>query len=829
MIRYFVVAALFMLFFAIYSASTYAETTLEDIEIELGVEVGNEFIDFDDADTTIEKGRFMTYQIAVHNNGTNTHENLIVLMDTPDYMVYVPETTYVQEISSPEAFQVLDIDGVSGLEIGYEVESLSGGSSVYFLVQYQISVPETVPDDPLYTVAWASVFGQYSAIPITSEVIENTISGEAMPTIQVETLAYPEVGESVNSGFYITYSYTLHNVGGVTASDVTFTTFLPDHTYCESGCGLFNIGEIEPNFKVYITMIVLVESNLEGVSEITNIGFDCGGSNFAATQNRESIIHPIDLDAVEDEGEFIVDIIQIPDIILNSSDGSSARYDQADVTETVYTLTYDGRHRNPTYPSLSSSAQSVTSRPCGNFYHGNEFGAYFYAYNSSGGGCEDINMCPISSSPIVFNIDTVLPEAAPRLEFTTNIPTYSHGSSTSAINSYMNLGSMFTIPDFLTQSRAVENGALGFVSSTVSASVAEDRWQYVYADYDVYLCTRCYSCGLGCTYCVNYDRPVYEWKKMSSGTVNLADTDETDITVYTSTAWLKTEGGHIGTNDNFTNNADTIANYVDIGGNPVIIPSHLTPSDIYTPPGETNSEYMIFGNNGTGTFQSESGDDWKVTGTEFPFVQRGEAYDRENNSRDYYDDLLTREMYGEVIVDGLPSVLTGVVDLGDDIIWSNTGDIIIGQAGINDTVAFYGGQARIYTTGDVYINANIFYYINQAASYNEITSVRIDARNIYVSGEVTDLEVMLLARESFHSGQSKNQLRILGDVIAGQSYWEREPLLEFDPIEFNKPSEHIIEDMRKYVVPPPGDTELPDDYTIWRQVNPSTGEVLDGY
>ena len=39
----------------------------------------------------------------------------------------------------------------------------------------------------------------------------------------------------------------------------------------------------------------------------------------------------------------------------------------------------------------------------------------------------------------------------------------------------------------------------------------------------------------------------------------------------------------------------------------------------------------------------------------------------------------------------------------------------------------------------------------------------------------------------------------------------------------------MIEDMRKYVLPPPGDTEIPDDHNVWRQVNASTGEVLDEY
>jgi hypothetical protein len=419
-----------------------------------------------------------------------------------------------------------------------------------------------------------------------------------------------------------------------------------------------------------------------------------------------------------------------------------------------------------------------------------------------------------------------LPAGAPKMVFTQNITTYSHGQSTDQINNYMKSGGTFVNPTMLTESRAVENGSMGIVSSNVSLTASEDLWTYAYSGQTQYFCTYYYSCGRHSTCSQRYYRPIYTWQR-SVYPVTENATDTTNITVYTSTAWLKTQGGHIGTNSEFTNGGNTVANYVNLG-----IPSFtnfLTPSSNYTPPGATNAEYMIFGKNGTGSFESESGASWKVTGTEFPFLQRGEAYDRATNPRDYEDDMFKREKSGEVQQSKLPSIINGTFDLKDDIIWKNSGSITFGRAGVDDTVTLTGGQARIYTDGDVYINANIALGTSSATSYENITSVRIDARNIYVSGEVTDIELQLLARGEFHSGKSKKQLRVLGDVIAGQSFWEREPLEEQSPTEFNKPSEYIIEDMRKYVAPAPGDTQIPDDYTIWRQVNPSTGEVVEGW
>jgi hypothetical protein len=827
--------ALFLL-----SYKACADTPFTDISIELGVEIGNEEIDFKDAGATVEKGRFIAYRIFVKNNGTGTHENLTLLFDTPDYMTYVPATAYKQSGTSAEATPIFDVNGISALETGYEIESLGAGESVYFTIQFQVTVPATVKDDQLYTAAWANIWGEYSSMPRMSGIVENTISGEAKPAIQVKLEANPPVGEKVNSGFQIAYNYTLHNVGGISAAGVTFTTYLPEFTTCLGGCGVISIGNIAPNEEIIVTMLVMVNNNLAGVTEITNIGYDMGGANIEAAENRDTVIHPIDLLA-NAEGDFIIGILQVPNIVLNSAD-SNPRADLADLTETQYTMYYKGKQKPYTWPILSTfESTTIENEDCGTYTYPQAWGAYTYAYNSYGGGCDNIFGCPPSSSPIVFNVATILPDNAPDLDFTINTPAYSFGTP-EEVNSFMKNGGIIQIPGIFTQSRAIGNGAFGVVSSEITATVPEDYYQYVRVGEELWCYGDCE--GEDCEPPPIY-RPVYQWIETTPSSILLKDSDNTFIDVYTSTAWLKTEGGHIGTNDSLTNGEQTPANYVDLlydSENPYarineqVKIGHLTPSSLYTPPGEVNAEYMIFGNGGTGEMKTSCGkedggacDDWLVTGTEFPFLQKGEDYDRETNPRDYYGDMLDREKYGEVRKNELPSALTGTVDLGDNIIWSNTGDIVIGEEGADDTVVFAGGQSRIYTEGDVYINANILYSVLQAYKYNDITSVRIDARNIYVAGEVTDLEVMLLARENFYSGVSNNQLRILGDVIAGKTNWERAPLLEYSPTEFNKPSEYIIEDMRKYVVPAPGDTEIPDDYTIWRQVNPSTGEVLDGY
>ena len=836
-----------------------ADTPYKDIDIKMGVEIGDESLDFDDADKTIEKGRFVKYQIRVINSGSSSHNNLLLLMSTPDYMEYVKDSAVLQSEDSSYFLNLPDIGDHSPIEVGYNIETLIAGKEIIIELQFQVVVPEEIKDESLYTFTFASVSDEHSAIPILSQVIETIISGEAKPIIQVAVEVLPGPEGQVSPGMQITYSYNLHNVGGVATSGMTITTYLPDNTTCIEGCGTFELDPLDSNEeRLSHEMVVVVDSDLSGVTEIVNIGYDLSGENFEKIEFRDAIVSPTTEGSVDEQvlGEFMLIINQVPNVVLNSADGINPRADGADLTETQYSLLYGGRGQQYTYPILSTTDKSRTPKPCGTYVHPNQFGAYFYAYNSNGSqDSESVSGIGLISTPIEFNVNTVLPETSPKLEFTVNTPMYPFGS-TSEINKYMKEGIQIDIPSIFTESRAVENGAMGIVNSEVIANVSEDLWQYVDSNKDEWLCEESYSCGEDTCYRQHY-RPIYTWKRGSTSNIELKDDDTTHVSVYTSTAWLKTQGGHIGTNGSFTNedgdfNSVDLISYQDINNeedryawlNEYVRTNHLTPSSDYTPPGEFNAEYMIFGNNGTGDMKTSCGQNgesdceaWHVTDfTPFrnenegaSFVQKGEVYDRINNPRNYEEDLLIREKFGKVRTGELSNFLTGAVELGDDIVWNNTGDIYIGSDEDDDVVTFNGGQSRIYTTGDVYIKADIKYQTSISSNYNDITSVRIDARNIYVDGEVEDLEVMLLAREGFYSGVSKKQLRILGDVIAKNTFWQREPLLEFDVEEINKPSEYIIEDMRKYIVPAPGDTELPDNYTIWRQVNPATGEVLDSY
>lgn len=843
----------FVLFVLIITtAITIANSPRGDIELKLGIEIGNENRDFEDKDETVEKGRFLEFQIKLNNNSSNSYKRQTLLMDAPDYMKYVPGTTKIKNGDNETSLEDFS-GGISQLEVGYDFERIEENSETIFLIQYQVDID--LPADEAYSSSIAKLVGRFSAIPINSNLIKTRIFGEAKSTPNATITSNPPAGDPVDSGFIISYEYVIKNVGGIKAENVQITINPPANTTCKNDtCGIIDIGSLEPNQEYTHIMQVEVNAGLDGVTKIVNTGYELYLNNQPGVTVQSEVTHPVDPNATSSDGDFSVIITQEPNIILNSSNGNP-RADGADLTESKYILSYKGAGDSPVYPQLAGNDNShETSCTCTTRTHPNAPNAYFYAYNSSGGEySRDFNGIGLIAAPINFNVITTLPEHAPKLEFIINTPLYSYGSTTEVNNYMKGQTQSIEIPDDpkFTQSRAVENGINGIIKTNIEASVSRDKWVYSYLAKEKD--GTCSCSGEDCTPPPNWCH-IYTWQKVSSTDITLSATDETTIDVYGSTAWLKTEKGHIGTNHRMTNK-----DVDEMEANLVIIPGHekrhLTPSANYTPivgddlnEIQPNAEYMIFAKNGAGDMKTSCGkdglaencNDWKITGfDEFIYSEdgpdHGDVYNREINPRSYKEDLLEKEIYGEVKKDVLQSTLTGNVFLEDDIIYYNKGDITIGSLMSNEAVTFNGGQARIYTDGDVYIKSDIKYGTSNSSNYNQITSLRIDARNIYIDGGVEDIEAMLQARNEFHSGISKNQLRILGDVIAKNTFWERQPVLETEEFglsedyEINRPSEHIIEDMRKYVIPVPGDTQIKDDYNVWKQVNPSTGETIDGF
>lgn len=270
-----------------------------------------------------------------------------------------------------------------------------------------------------------------------------------------------------------------------------------------------------------------------------------------------------------------------------------------------------------------------------------------------------------------------------------------------------------------------------------------------------------------------------------------------------------------------------------------------------------------------------------LTDQRYGFGQRGKEYQIERNAsgevnlpRNYDDDLLEREIFGRVrnwvdICDALSisecntalSEFGGVTKLGNDFIINqslklNRGEIYYIPTGydvvfgprvvqaLSKDILITGGSARLHIEDTAYINTNVLYGNNEAKSYLDIPNLRIEAERIIVQGDLLEsnlskktpykavefIESQLKAKH-FFSGYSHTPLKILGDVIVDNVELQRLPSVYFDPQNFDKnpPSELIIEDYRKYVVPVPGDTIIRDSFNEWEQVNPQSGESVEPF
>ena len=143
-IKIFLIVFSLILFVAI----AIANSPRGDVKLALGIEIGDEDRDFLDTDKTVEKGRFVEFQINLKNNSSNSYKGHTLLMDIPDYMKYVSGTTKLKDGDTDT--NLLDLpNGISVLEVGYDIENIKENTETFFTIQYQVDID--VPAEEAYS------------------------------------------------------------------------------------------------------------------------------------------------------------------------------------------------------------------------------------------------------------------------------------------------------------------------------------------------------------------------------------------------------------------------------------------------------------------------------------------------------------------------------------------------------------------------------------------------------------------------------------------------------------------------------------------------------
>jgi|CXWL01.1.fsa_nt_gi hypothetical protein len=763
-------------------------------------------------------------------------------------------TDFSDPISDPEPGKFPPKNGI-------DVGSISANQQRAIHFQYAPLNPEE-NEESCFTVDLPAT-GDSSVICVIQESEEPLeISLEASPPGKPD-------GEKIAAGEVISYTVRIGNYSrNTTIENISLQAPRPPGTCClgsDGNCsskgdfcpvvsGISDLGRGESLSVSYLVKIKI--DNDPPLKEVFNDGVVVNYGD-QQSQKTNSISHEID-DQTKPNGTFYHDITLSRHTVLNSAN-SQARVDQADVSVVQHEFGFSGTN-NSSAPLLQENnrPQAFVQYWCSNALSKNydaPWGSSLLVYNSQK-RTPVSTQYQISSDDLHFEISTDIPDATERPGFvmirkTTadqHFTDHTHSftfkvSGSDQVNHFMRDGQIFTYDQITTTDfRAVKDGIGGKVeaknhvkTATQPDTVPEDIWRYVPTGQQQLLGI----CAYNTTFAYRVYAPIYHWQIDPQAPIPLIASDKDTISVYTSTAWLETHLGNFG--------IDTIIRYSNPLQNPNFVPladrNILTAPKDYAPPGSYNAEQLIFLQDNSGDNLSskiKNGKKYLSDPLQLGFIPsaehqgsfqlaRGDAYDRLEQRRNFEKDLLTHQLYGKVI-----TVKGNTTYIGSQTFAADTITHIIGNLIIDDPSIFtiLGGKARLYVDGDVFIKSNIKYG-NNSGTLETIPSLRVHSKgNLFIDGNVTQVELMMLSEGEFHSGKSKKQLVILGDVIAGKVFLERQPLIydakvPEDEQAVNRPAEIIYEDYRKYILPPPGDQQLPDTGNIWREVNVDNGEEVD--
>jgi hypothetical protein len=475
------------------------------------------------------------------------------------------------------------------------------------------------------------------------------------------------------------------------------------------------------------------------------------------------------------------------------------------------------------YPNLSKEWEhSYGNVKCGPDSLPYKPNAYTYNVNSSNRYAqENLNL---SSNGIKFNLFTQLPSSKPKtiLHIWNLYPT--HSISSSEANTFYKDGGIKVLPTNATVHRALENGSDGIMWSTIKTTVSLDKWQYV--PYDKEKCQYEKECtndgGCDSDSLIRYrNYTLYRWENISSQNIVLEAEDTRKVDVVSTTAWIRTRGWHVHTNDTLTEDG-TDANIYDLWE--AGFESVKSAPKLYSPPGSYHADYIVSTNTTTSNLKSKK---WWYTIRYFDFNKtKGEVYARENAQRDYDHDVLVTKKHWEVKFEENDNLQN---PLREGNIEKNTFNYYNGDLTIynpSGTVNFTSWNGTIYAEGDMYIKSNMLYDA-QDVYVEDLPYISFRVKwDVYIDPGVTQTLGRWSIEWTLYTWKSNKRLKHLWVFYHNKVEYQR-TAPEDDP-EINAPSEDIILDEQIFITPPPDALELDDGrWAIHTNVNLYSKEVIE--
>ena len=757
-----------------------------------------------------------TYKTEICNNSNESITNTLVMLWSPDKTTLIDDTLTLN-------WNVIENTWTSLNQSVFDSEINLGTLAVWECshITYQVSINSDVSLWDDITLSNSYTYDGKTIAKSTNTTV-NPVSTQAYEAL-LTLIPNPDSWSSIKPWDYISYQAIVKNTGLMEIESGTISCprlYDDNQTQCRVwGCSTdFSFTDLYPWVEVALNYSVMTSSDLESndiIEEQCKLSYDTISETIESYSNE--VYHTIQSTEQEVDGWNFILIINSAYRLLNSPDGDP-RPDEYDRDYITYEYYYSGTDRDYIYPDLSDEWTYTDSRwSCSSITWSNVPNSITYNINSTSTSSQ--NNLSLSSNDLTFNINTSLPDSKPQtiLSLGTLYPT--HTIPGEELNEWYKNGGSRDLSKESTEHRAIENGSRWKVFSTIKWDVTREKWKYV--PYDTSTCSydcRCSDEEWWCETCYR-EYTKYRWEVVSTSQVFFENIDDINVTVWWSTAWIKSSNWSIHTN-NWVRLEWNNSNTYDLSDSRTAVVS--VPKN-YTPPWESNADYVI--SSAAWSSNLISRNDWYVN-DKYVEMSHWEVYSRDQNARDFYDDLLDKELYWEVI-EKTDTRITWL-DLELNKVYHYTWwDVYFDNW--NNYFIVWWNKATIVIEWDLHVKSNMFYDQTQTVKKREYLPVLglIVKWDVYVYPEVEYTIWSWYIDQTLYTWESVQTLKHLWSWVADNIVFERKAP-EYYERDVNEPSEWVSFDNDFYWATPPWFAKLND--WMWSysdNINVYSGREVD--